>query len=261
MKKMMKINYFYIIIFLLFLMTSCNKKEKIELYSIKYGDSLYPTGDIYYNDKLNKEVEFSWLFYLIKYNNHIILVDTGFNNEKYIEQLKIDFKDPLFLLVAMNIKPEDVTDIIITHSHFDHIGNIEKFPDAKIYIQKDEFEYFKKNYKSDVISNFINGNNNIITFDDSYVLYNIFKITKIGGHSIGSSIVSFNYMKKEYLITGDECYLYYNYSNQKPVGTYYNINKNIEFIKNIQGKNKIILTMHEPLIHFNSGNIKKITPQ
>ena len=34
-------------------------------------------------------------------------------------------------------------------------------------------------------------------------------------------------------------YLYYNYSNQKPVGTYYDLNNNIKFLKSIQGKNKI----------------------
>lgn len=255
----MKKNIFYLILSL-FLIFSCAKKIKIELYSIKYGDSLFPTSEIYYNDKLNKEVSFSWLFYLIKYNGHMILIDTGFNDEKYIEMFKINFKSPLTLLEELNIEPENITDIIITHSHFDHIGNIDKFPNARIYIQKDEFENFKKDNTNENLNNFINENNKIIAFNDSYVLFDIFKITKIGGHSIGSSAVSFNYLKKDYFITGDECYLYYNYINQKPVGAYYNIKNNISFLKDLQGDNKIILTFHEPLIHMNSNRIKKITP-
>ena len=38
----------------------------------------------------------------------------------------------------MGVAAEAVTDIIITHAHFDHMGSIAEFPNARIYIQKSE---------------------------------------------------------------------------------------------------------------------------
>jgi len=36
------------------------------------------------------------------------------------------------------IRPEAISDIFVTHAHFDHLGSIAEFPDAHIYIQKSE---------------------------------------------------------------------------------------------------------------------------
>ena len=38
----------------------------------------------------------------------------------------------------MKLGPDDISDIFITHAHFDHMGSIAEFPKAHIYIQKSE---------------------------------------------------------------------------------------------------------------------------
>jgi len=42
------------------------------------------------------------------------------------------------LIGAMIIAFEDVTDIVLSHAHFDHMGSIGKFPKARLHIQKRE---------------------------------------------------------------------------------------------------------------------------
>jgi glyoxylase-like metal-dependent hydrolase (beta-lactamase superfamily II) len=42
------------------------------------------------------------------------------------------------MLAEMGVAPDDVTDIVISHAHFDHMGSIGKFPRARIHIQKRE---------------------------------------------------------------------------------------------------------------------------
>jgi N-acyl homoserine lactone hydrolase len=44
-------------------------------------------------------------------------------------------------LAAIGIKPSDIKYIGISHTHPDHIGNVEEFPDSIIYIQRQEFDY------------------------------------------------------------------------------------------------------------------------
>ena len=69
----------------------------------------------------------------------------------------LEFIDPTkFLLLpntsgAMNadeavrlagVKPEEVTDVVISHAHWDHMGGIDLFPKATVWIQKEEFRYY-----------------------------------------------------------------------------------------------------------------------
>ncbi len=40
------------------------------------------------------------------------------------------------------VKPDEVTDVVISHAHWDHMGGIDLFPKATVWIQKDEFRYY-----------------------------------------------------------------------------------------------------------------------
>jgi len=40
------------------------------------------------------------------------------------------------------VRPEDVTDVVISHAHWDHMGGIDLFPRATVWIQKQEFAYY-----------------------------------------------------------------------------------------------------------------------
>jgi len=245
--SILKILILLVLLFLIILFIS-KKESDLELYAVKYGDSLYHSRYIYYDDVLSKSLPFAWMFYVIKCEQKIILVDTGFRKESFIESYNIDYKNPLVLLERIGVKPFQVTDVIITHTHFDHIGNVDKFPNAKIYIQKDELKDFIQHSKNQEIVGFLENNRNVIAFNESHELYELFKIEKIGGHTIGSSVVSFNHKGKQYILTGDECYLAENCEG-KAIGTYYDIEKNKDFIDRISKIiNKIILTFHDPAL-------------
>ncbi len=72
-----------------------------------------------------------------------VLVDTGFMREGIGAEMSERFGvpewiSPLTLLAELGVGPEDVTDIVLSHAHFDHMGSIHKFPRARLYIQKSE---------------------------------------------------------------------------------------------------------------------------
>ncbi|WP_210527605.1 N-acyl homoserine lactonase family protein [Rubellimicrobium arenae] len=72
-----------------------------------------------------------------------VLVDTGFMREGIGAEMSERFNvpewiSPLRLLAELGVAPEDVTDIVLSHAHFDHMGSIHKFPRARLYIQKSE---------------------------------------------------------------------------------------------------------------------------
>jgi glyoxylase-like metal-dependent hydrolase (beta-lactamase superfamily II) len=82
-------------------------------------------------------------FVLARRADRIVLIDTGFMREGTGEAMSVKFDvpywiSPLRMLAEMGVDPEDVTDIVLSHAHFDHMGSIGKFPKARLYIQKRE---------------------------------------------------------------------------------------------------------------------------
>ena len=70
-----------------------------------------------------------------------ILIDSG--SEKSIcRQRGHDYiANPAESLAALGLKPEDVTDIIVTHMHWDHLGNLADYSNAQIHVHKAEMAH------------------------------------------------------------------------------------------------------------------------
>jgi glyoxylase-like metal-dependent hydrolase (beta-lactamase superfamily II) len=81
-------------------------------------------------------------FILAQRGDRNVLVDVGFMQDDYntfSRKFGIPtWISPVRMLSEMNLAPEAISDIFITHAHFDHMGSIAEFPNAQIYIQKSE---------------------------------------------------------------------------------------------------------------------------
>lgn len=97
--------------------------------------------------KNGESFEFPLSLVVIKGEGRIIMIDSGVDPT---DPVSLEFlrsrnfslcKPPAYALEKIGLKPEDITDIIVTHAHWDHIGAINCFPNAQVYIQKEE--YFK----------------------------------------------------------------------------------------------------------------------
>ena len=77
--------------------------------------------------------------------DHTILVDTGYDDVDYGHTLAdIDGIDrwtaPIDALATLDIDAEDVDAILLTHAHYDHLGTIDRFPNALAYLQRREVD-------------------------------------------------------------------------------------------------------------------------
>ncbi len=103
-------------------------------------------------DELNR-IELALRLVLIKDGNKNILIDTGigdYHGQKWDERFGVVGKaSPLELALAeIGVKPEDITDLVISHLHFDHVGGIGKMVDGKIepVLKKAIVHLHKKHY-------------------------------------------------------------------------------------------------------------------
>ncbi|HKA37579.1 MAG TPA: MBL fold metallo-hydrolase, partial [Thermoanaerobaculia bacterium] len=91
----------------------------------------------------DEKIDIAMVVWLIRGGGRNILFDSGFHRENWLKQFPTDdYLRPDEAVKAAGVKPEDVTDIVISHAHWDHMGGIDLFPKATVWIQKHEFAYY-----------------------------------------------------------------------------------------------------------------------
>ena len=72
-----------------------------------------------------------------------VLIDSGFYRQRFLDQWKPrDFRSPAAAVEAAGVKPDAITDIIISHAHWDHVDGADLFPKATVWIQREEYRYY-----------------------------------------------------------------------------------------------------------------------
>lgn len=206
----------------------------IDIIPIDYGKSVLPESWIFENGAENKLLPIVFRVYLIKTENRLILADAGC--ETMPGFVMTDFIGPVKALRNIGVKADEITDLMITHAHHDHIECAKYFKNAVIYIQKDEYEAGK---------GYLPENLNILTFDEEMQICDGIKAVKIGGHSKGSSIVEITDSGKKYIIAGDECYKGDCLTKQIPTGSSYNPEKSRDFVKKYGNGDYTVLLCHD----------------
>ena len=78
---------------------------------------------------------------VIKGGKDVVLYDTGWKQQEYLKMTGSDQWAPLpKQLELLGIKAEDVTKIVIGHGHWDHAGQLSDFPNAMLYVQREELK-------------------------------------------------------------------------------------------------------------------------
>jgi glyoxylase-like metal-dependent hydrolase (beta-lactamase superfamily II) len=81
--------------------------------------------------------------WLIRGGGRIILFDSGFHRARWFKEWTVNnYLSPDDAVRSAGVEPQAVTDIVISHAHWDHLGGIDLFPKAAVWIQKEEFRYY-----------------------------------------------------------------------------------------------------------------------
>ena len=145
--------------------------------------------------------------FLINTGKDLILIDTGSGN----------FSGPTMGAVRKNIemagyKPEDITKIVFTHLHPDHVGGLSEngkavYPNAVIYVNEKEMEFwmnnsgFKKEFK-DILNSYKNNRKYKALKDGTEIAAGI-KGVLLPGHTIAHMGYEITSEGKKLLVWGD----------------------------------------------------------
>ena len=125
---------------------SSGTKSTYEVFALKYaGPFDRKLAMLMFNTGWAEDMAINYYIWAIRTKNgETTLVDTG-TGQAWGPRFK-GFFPPEKMVARIGIKPEQVTKIVVTHMHFDHIGGVsdfaQAFPSAKFYVQKMEFDFW-----------------------------------------------------------------------------------------------------------------------
>ncbi len=82
-------------------------------------------------------------YIVIKGQGRTMMVDVGYDHQAYAKEMAqmwgvSNWHPPSTVLAEVGVAPAEVSSVFITHAHFDHMGNMQEFPNATFYIQERE---------------------------------------------------------------------------------------------------------------------------
>lgn len=199
----------------------------------------------------------------IEGSKYRILVDTGYDSDESITSVirKHGVQDQIFIrkpsedviraLDTINISPEDIDIVLLSHLHFDHFANTGLFNNATFIVQSEELPwaiapppygtwYYKEyaHYITDVLDR-------VQTVEgDEWIMKGI-QVWKLGGHSPGSMAIVVDTNVGRVALAGDVALTYKNLELKWPCGTIYSLPDTIKAFNRLLTEADIVIPAHD----------------
>jgi glyoxylase-like metal-dependent hydrolase (beta-lactamase superfamily II) len=114
-----------------------------DVYAVRYALLPFRVSGLIAGADTSRRLDIAMMVWLVKGpGNRNVLVDAGFYRPDLVTRWKPkDFVTPATAVARAGVKPEEVTDVIISHIHWDHLDGVDLFPNARVWLQRDEFTH------------------------------------------------------------------------------------------------------------------------
>lgn len=208
--------------------------EDLSVYCVKYGQSVLPESMVFPNGDKEKSIPITFAIYCIQSGGPNILVDAGCDTMPGF--VMEEFRSPADALKEIGLSADDITDVVITHSHHDHIEAVKHFRNAVVHIAEAAYEKGKK---------YIPEGFTVALYEKEKQLLPGIRVLEWCGHAKGSSIVEIADGEIVHILAGDECYTMENITQKRPTGSFVDAARAEEFVNQYSKEQYRVHTCHD----------------
>jgi glyoxylase-like metal-dependent hydrolase (beta-lactamase superfamily II) len=247
-----------------------------EVYAIRYATipEFAVSGLVAGADPARK-LDIAMMVWLLRGGGKNILVDAGFYRDQFFKQWRVtDYEKPSDAVRRAGVRPEEITDVIVTHMHWDHADGMDLFPNARVWIQKDELEYYAGSAwqsrrthggidPDDVLTAVklnLSGKLGLVDGDAREILPGITCYTG-GKHTYQSQFVAVRTRSGPVVLASDNVYLYENLEKHVPIAATLDAASNLraqDRMKDLAGNAARIVPGHDPAV---MTRFKEVAPR
>src|ERR1700759_4914568 len=227
-----------------------------EIYALRYATMSPRTPHLNYlvpDPHETTAQDLDYFVWLIRGADRDILVDTGFNAEEAKARARKLTLNPVDALDRFGVRAEGIRDVIVTHLHYDHAGNLDRFPNARFHLQEREMAYatgrcmcngmLRHPFSVEHVTLMVRQGNGEIAPGVS--------VHRVGGHSDGLQVVRVETARGPVVLASDAVHYYGNLHRRSPFPIVYNIGDMCvgwETVERLSGHPDRIIPGHDPVV-------------
>jgi glyoxylase-like metal-dependent hydrolase (beta-lactamase superfamily II) len=235
-----------------------------EIYALKYAHHDRRASENFIGgDPHDGPMPLDYYVWLIRGDGRELLVDTGFSAAMAAKRGREHLRCPAESLRLLDTDAGAIRDVVITHLHYDHVGNFERFPAATFHLQEREMRYATGRYMcsecfrgafevEDVIGMVRRVYEGRVRFHEGDVdLFPGISLHLIGGHTMGLQAVRVATRSGWLVLASDASHLYANMEEERPFPIVWSVAEMVDGYRRLRSlaeSPRHIVPGHDPLV-------------
>jgi glyoxylase-like metal-dependent hydrolase (beta-lactamase superfamily II) len=241
-----------------------NQSTSFELFAIRYAHHDRRRRDNFIDgDPHDRMMSLDYYLWVARNAQATYVIDTGFDAETARKRGRTLLCDPGDALRSLGVEPASVKDVIVTHLHYDHIGNFGLFPQARFHLQDAEMSYatgrcmcfgrLRHPYEADHVAGIVK-----CLYEDRVVFHEGdgevapgLSVHLIGGHTRGLQCVRVQTARGAVVLASDASHHYEHFETGRPFPNVVRIDEMIagyNRLRALASSPRHVIPGHDPLV-------------
>jgi glyoxylase-like metal-dependent hydrolase (beta-lactamase superfamily II) len=247
----------------LLLVSASALAQSYDVFAVRYATVPdFPVAGLVPGAESTRKMDIAMMVWLVRGGGRNVVVDSGFYRPQFFKTWTVrDFVRPDEAVARAGVKAADVTDVILTHAHWDHADGADLFPNAQIWIQKDEYAYYtgaawqpggkhggieREDMQALLAANMA-GRLHLVDGDQE--VHPGIRVWTGGRHTWASQFVSVASKNGTVVLASDNAYLYENLDKHLPIAQTFDAQSNLaaqDHMKQLASSARLVVPGHDP---------------
>lgn len=215
--------------------------ETYELFALHYATRVGRRPEFFLGgDPHDVPMAIDYFVWLAKSEKHICLIDTGFNRTMASKRKREFLRDPVDSLELLGVSARQVQDVVLTHFHYDHAGNFDRFPNARLHVQDREMGFatgrhmcckvFSSPYEPDEVTGLVHKvYQDRVTFHDGDAqLTSGISLHLAAGHTAGIQFARVHTARGWVVVASDVAHFYETWQKDRPLPQVFHVGDSVQ---------------------------------
>ena len=204
-----------------------------------------------------------YFLWLIRGPDRVVVVDSGFTAEVAAQRGRTFLRDPIEALTLLGVDANAVKDVVLTHLHYDHVGNFGRFPNAEFHLQEPDlhfavgrhmrYKHMAHSFEVEDVVGIVRLNyaGRVRLYNGPVELAPGITLHPAPGHSAGLQFVRVNTKRGVVVLASDVSHFYENIDSYRPFPTCVSVADVLESFDRVKAaapSPKHIVPGHDPLV-------------